>query len=140
LTSPEGDLKTEYQLKTGDILFARTGASVGKSYYYSESDGKLFFAGFLIKFSVVSGNAYFIYLQTLTYTYRKWVQRMSMRSGQPGINAEEFKSLKVCFPKKDEQDKIAHFLSTLDEKIGIVDGQLEKTKTFKIGLLQGMLV
>ncbi|MCU0470035.1 MAG: hypothetical protein MUF58_15680 [Arcicella sp.] len=50
LTSPDTDLSVaeNYQLKLGDILFARTGASVGKTYIYKEEDGLVYFAGFLI--------------------------------------------------------------------------------------------
>jgi len=64
ITSPNGTIEDKYILKKGDIVFARTGASVGKSYLYSEDDGKLLFAGFLIKFSIFSANPYFIFLQT----------------------------------------------------------------------------
>lgn len=83
--SPTGELTDEYLVNTGDILFARTGASTGKSYMYKETDGKMYFAGFLIKVSVKSSvNHEFIYFQTLTHKYDNWVKVMSMRSGQPG--------------------------------------------------------
>src|SRR5690554_4019364 len=48
LTSPDGDIAKKYYLKKGDIVFARTGASVGKSYIYDEKDGVIVYAGFLI--------------------------------------------------------------------------------------------
>lgn len=43
-----------YILYPNDIVFARTGASVGRSYFYEEKDGVLVYAGFLIKFSIDS--------------------------------------------------------------------------------------
>lgn len=51
LTSPDIELSTakNYRLLNGDILFARTGASVGKSFIYRDSDGIVYFAGFLIR-------------------------------------------------------------------------------------------
>ena len=51
LTSPDIDFSTadDYLLQAGDVLFARTGASVGKTYIYRSSDGDLYFAGFLIR-------------------------------------------------------------------------------------------
>lgn len=54
LTSPDTDLSTAggYQLHDGEILFARTGASVGKSFIYRESDGLVYYAGFLIRAKV----------------------------------------------------------------------------------------
>ena len=131
LSSPDGELEDKYLLEKGDILFARTGASVGKSYLYSEKDGKIFFAGFLIRLNVKTENPYFIFSQTLTEKYQKWVLTMSMRSGQPGINAEEYKLLPIALPSFEEQSEIAFFLSKIDERIQtqskIIEG-LEKLK------------
>ena len=136
LTSPAGEIEDKYRLKEGDIVFARTGASVGKSYLYNEKDGKLFFAGFLIKFSITKGNPFFIFTQTLRDNYNKWVQLMSMRSGQPGINAEEYKSFYFLIPSLSEQHRIATFFTSVDEKLT----QLKKKKTllaqYKKGVMQ----
>ena len=98
LTSPADDLDDKYLLKNGDLLFARTGASVGKSYLYNSKDGKVYFAGFLIKFSLQTEvNPYFIFSQTLSKKFQNWVITNSMRSGQPGINAEEYSLLPISF-------------------------------------------
>ena len=72
LTSPLGDIDEKFRLKVGDIVFARTGASVGKSYLYNPKDGELYYAGFLIKFSITKANPYFIYTLTLKEAYNKW--------------------------------------------------------------------
>jgi type I restriction enzyme S subunit len=118
LTSPDGQLDDKYFLKVGDILFARTGASVGKSYLHQKENGRVYFAGFLIRFTIKNAIPYFIYLQTLTEQYQKWVSKTSMRSGQPGINAEEYKSYSIYLPPTiKEQQKIADCLSSLDEFI-----------------------
>lgn len=136
LSSPEGDIEDKYILKKGDIVFARTGASVGKSYLYRESDGKLLFAGFLIKFTVKNSNSYFIYSHTLTSSFKKWVQLMSMRSGQPGINAEEYKLLKLFLPSIPEQTKIASFLTAVDNKIHQLTRKKELMEQYKKGVMQ----
>ncbi|MGI0107478.1 restriction endonuclease subunit S [Salinimicrobium sp. WS361] len=140
LTSPDGDLSEKYLVQQGDVLFARTGASVGKSYLQQIHEPNVYFAGFLIRFSIKDAVPYFVYSQTLTERYRKWVTVMSMRSGQPGINAEEYKMFKILLPVKKEQQKIADFLSAIDKKIETVSQQIEKTQTFKKGLLQQMFV
>jgi type I restriction enzyme, S subunit len=136
--SPDGKIEKKYKLMKGDIVFARTGASVGKSYLYKQRDGNLLFAGFLIRFSIIEDNPYFIYSQTLMTSYNKWVISMSMRSGQPGINAEEYKSYKLLIPQLNEQTKIADFLSKIDDKINAVNEQLLETQNYKKGLLQKM--
>ena len=109
LVSPSDTPEVKYRVNENDILFARTGASVGKSYLYKKDDGELYFAGFLIRASVKSNfDSYFIYLNTLTDNYDKWVKLESMRSGQPGINAEQYKSYSFYCPPIDIQNKIQH--------------------------------
>jgi type I restriction enzyme S subunit len=69
-----------------------------------------------------------------------WIQRNSMRSGQPGVNAQEYSSLKFTLPSLEEQQKIASFLSSLDNKIEALNKQISMTQQFKKGLLQQMFV
>jgi type I restriction enzyme S subunit len=140
LTSPNGTLEDKFRVKEGYLLFARTGASVGKSYLYRISDGILYFAGFLIRFHVKDAVPAFIYLQTQTSKYDKWVKVMSMRSGQPGINAEEYKTFEISFPCEEEQQKIASYVSGIDTKIESVNNQITQAQTFKKGLLQQLFV
>ena len=136
LTSPSGDIEEKYKLVAGDLVFARTGASTGKSYLYNEKDGNLIYAGFLIKFHIDKANPYFVYKNTFKEQYYKWVQIMSMRSGQPGINAEEYKLLPLFLPSKQEQEKIASFLISTDTKIEQLTKKEELLQQYKKGVMQ----
>ncbi|MEY0291184.1 restriction endonuclease subunit S [Providencia rettgeri] len=136
ISSPSGYLDNKYKLKSGDILFTRTGASVGKTYLYKKRDGNLYFAGFLIRFSICKANPYFVYSQTLTTCYKRWVNIYSMRSGQPGINAEEYKDFNFYAPCIEEQNKIADFLSSVDEKIALQNRKVELLQQYKKGMMQ----
>ncbi|MDN5695354.1 MAG: restriction endonuclease subunit S, partial [Staphylococcus equorum] len=69
-----------------------------------------------------------------------WVVTNSMRSGQPGINAEEYSSYILKVPCLEEQTKIANFLSAIDQKIEMVTQQIEQAKQWKKGLLQQMFI
>lgn len=141
IVSPSGELDDKYLVKKGDILLARTGASTGKSYLYHQKDGKLFYAGFLIKAHVLpSSDDYFIYSQTLTDRYWKWVKTASMRSGQPRINANEYASYSFAVPSLPEQRKIADCLASMDEVIQKSKDELAKWRELKKGLLQQMFV
>lgn len=140
LTSPNGDLEKKYRLNKGDVVFARTGASVGKSYLHDSTDDVVYFAGFLIRFSITKSFPYFIFLQTHTSEYQRWVKIMSMRSGQPGINAEEYKRLPIKLPCLAEQKKLAEFLGATDMKAQSLSKQITQAETFKKGLLQQMFV
>jgi len=133
-----------YKLKQDDIVFARTGASVGKSYLYNEADGELAFAGFLIKFSIdpKKANSRFISYCCNTKEYWKWVEINCARSGQPGINAEEYSSLSLPyfdFAQK-EQQRIAKILAKWDEAIGLQERLIEKLEIQKKGLMKKLLM
>ena len=134
--SPDGELLDKYLVKFNDILFARTGASTGKTYIYNKLDGKLYFAGFLIRAKIKQEfNAPFIFAQSQTIRYNKWVKLMSMRSGQPGINSQEYASYKLYLPALQEQQKIATFLSLLDERIETQNKIIEELKKLKTALV-----
>lgn len=137
IVSPSGELDDKYLVKKGDILLARTGASTGKSFLYHPKDGKLFYAGFLIKAHVLpSSDDYFIYSQTLTDRYWKWVKTASMRSGQPGINANEYTSYSFAVPSLPEQRKIADFLSAVDAVIAAQQAEVDAWEQRKKGVMQ----
>ncbi|MGG1251024.1 restriction endonuclease subunit S [Brevibacillus agri] len=135
--SPEGSMTDEYLLKEGDILLARTGASTGKSYMYRSEDGKMYFAGFLIRLRIKETVDHrFVYYQTWRSHYNRWVKLMSMRSGQPGINASEYSGFEFYIPTIDEQRKISSFFSLLDQKIVKQQEKIEQLELFKKGMLQ----
>lgn len=137
LTSPLEIVDERFKLKKNDLLFARTGASTGKTYLYKEEDGNIFFAGFLIKFEIKNKyNSKFVFYNTLKNNYKKWVKIMSFRSGQPGINAEEYKILKIKFPSLPEQEKIADFLTLFDKEIELEEKKLDLLKENKKGYMQ----
>ncbi|HCX2121544.1 TPA: restriction endonuclease subunit S [Staphylococcus aureus] len=142
LTTPD-ELNNKYKLKRNDILFARTGASTGKSYIHKEEKDiyNYYFAGFLIKFEIdEQNNPLFIYQFTLTSKFNKWVKVMSVRSGQPGINSEEYAKLPLVLPNKLEQQKIAEFLDRFDRQIELEKQKIEILQQQKKGLLQSMFI
>lgn len=136
LTSPDGQIEEKFRLKSGDIVFARTGANTGKSYLYRESDGEIYFAGFLIKISVIDAVPEFVFQNTFRSRYDNWVHVMSMRSGQPGINAEEYKSYPFYIPEMAEQKKIADFFASVDKKISLLKEKHALLTQYKKGVMQ----
>ena len=120
LSSPDIclDGMSKYLLSSGDIVFARTGASVGKTYIYRENDGIVYFAGFLIRAKVKQdNNAEFVFQSTLSPSYEKYIRITSQRSGQPGVNAQEYGEYDLFAPSKEEQQRIGHFLQGIDNLI-----------------------
>ena len=120
LSSPDIclDGMSKYLLSSGDIVFARTGASVGKTYIYRENDGIVYFAGFLIRAKVNQDNdAEFVFQSTLSPSYEKYIRITSQRSGQPGVNAQEYGEYDLFAPSKEEQQRIGRFLRGIDNLI-----------------------
>lgn len=132
---------SNFILKEGDIVFARTGNTTGKTYLYDLKDGELVYAGFLIK---ITPNKHilepsFLKYFTETENYWNWIRIMSVRSGQPGVNGNEFKLLPLILPPLKEQQKIAATLTSADQEIGNLKTQLEVLQLQKKGLMQELL-
>ena len=144
LTSPDIDFNSDvsdYKLNINDIVFARTGASVGKTYLYNPSDGDLYYAGFLIRGKVNKAcDAGFIYQNTLTRDYDSFIRITSQRSGQPGVNSKEYATFRLNIPCKDEQEKISELLNRLDKLFTLHQRKLERLQEVKKDLLQKMFV
>lgn len=140
IVSPLEVLEEKYLVSENDILFARTGASVGKTYVHDNKHEKMYFAGFLIRANINENNCtQFIFNQTLTLEYGKWVKTMSMRSGQPGINAVEYQALPLPIPPLPEQQKIADILTTQDKVIELCEKRIEQKEKQKKYLMQTLL-
>lgn len=143
VTSPDANLSLadNYRLQKGDVLFARTGASVGKSYIYRKSDGLVYFAGFLIRARIKPEySEEFIFQNTLTTQYEKYIQFTSQRSGQPGVNAQEYGEYSLLMPDYQEQKIIGNILHQIDNLIILHHRKLEKLEQIKQAMLHKMFV
>ena len=128
-------------LSKGDLVFARTGASVGKSYLYTSHDGPLVFAGFLVR---VNPDPLQIHPAFLSYCvqsdrYWDWVATMSIRSGQPGINGQEYGTFLLPLPPPSEQHAIAEALSEVDRLLGALEALIAKKRAIKQAAMQQLL-
>ena len=135
IVSPDGVLTDNYLVNNRDILLARTGASTGKSYLYKKSDGKLYYAGFLIRANVTTHDPYFVFSQLHTHRYWRWVSIMSARSGQPGINSQEYSSFPIYTTSIEEESKIAKLLSLLDERISTQNKIIDRLQSLIKGIM-----
>lgn len=97
----------KHVLQKNDVLFARTGGTVGKTFFYDGSIGPAIFAGYCIRFRFDEKKVLpkFAYWCTKTESYNAWVDGIQRPSGQPNINKEEFKSYRITLPDLDQQRK-----------------------------------
>lgn len=140
--SVKSDFSLNYLTDLGDILLARTGASVGKSYIHTTDDKLNYvYAGFLIKAKANKSIAepQFIYASLNTPRYWKWVAVTSQRSGQPGINGQEYGSFLLPLPPLPEQKAIAEALADADALIAAQEQLIAKKQAIKQGAMQELL-
>ena len=119
LKSVNDENADKYILEKGDIVFARTGNSTGKSYYYDGEISNLVYAGFLIKFSLDDKkvNPKFVKYYTITTEYKNWVKEIQTGSTRGNINEKMYGNMRMKLPPRDYQDKMVTILENVDKKI-----------------------
>ena len=112
---------SKYLLRENDIVFARTGASTGRNYFYNSLDGELVYAGYLIKFTINEKvvNPIFIKYYCRSSQYWSWVASFNSGSTRGNINAQVYSSMPIKLPPREQQDFLVEVLSTIDSKIRI---------------------
>ena len=111
---------SEFLLKANDLVFARTGNSTGRTYFYEGTESPLVYAGFLIKFSIDEKkvNPRILKYYTHSQTYYNWIKSFDTGGTRGNINAKTYGSMPVCLPvSRKTQDKIVELLSSFDRKI-----------------------
>ena len=119
LKSVDDEDSNKYLLKENDIVFATTGNSTGRSYFYQKEHGDFVYAGFLIKFSIdpQKVNPKILKYYTHSQEYYNWVKSFDTGGTRGNINAKTFGDMPISLPKRCVQDKIVGILSALDSKI-----------------------
>ena len=126
----------QYKLVYGDFMFARMGATVGKTYAFIE--GNQIFAGYLIRYRLNREiiNPRYLFWYTRLDEYWNWVKLNQSGAAQPGINAKKYGSLQIPLPPIDEQEQFATFVEQTDKSKLAVQQSLEKLETLKKSLMQ----
>ena len=126
----------QYRLEYGDFMFARMGATVGKTYAFIE--GNQIFAGYLIRYKLNQEiiNPRYLYWYTRLDEYWNWVKLNQSGAAQPGINAKKYGSLQVPVPPMELQEQFAAFVKQTDKSKFEIQKSLEKLETLKKSLMQ----
>ena len=118
LKSVSADNASDYLLKINDIVFARTGASTGRNYFYDGTDGDFVFAGFLIKFSLDPSkvNPRYVKYYCQSKEYRDWIAAFNTGSTRGNINTKTLASMPIRLPDMETQHRIVNILDALENK------------------------
>ena len=119
LKSVDDEKAKDYLLKPNDIVFARTGASTGRNYFYDGSDGEFVYAGFLIKFSIDDKkiNPKYVKYYCQSADYKGWINSFNTGSTRGNINAQTLGKMPIPLLERKQQDNLVSILSSIDEKI-----------------------
>lgn len=126
----------QYKLSYGDFLFARMGATVGKTYAFQ--DGNQIYAGYLIRYRLNLDKMIpeYLYAYTKLDEYWNWIKLNQSGAAQPGINAKKYGSLRIPVPPLSEQRAFQAFVSQVDKSKAVVQKALDKAQLLFDSLMQ----
>ncbi len=124
-------IEDKYILNNGDILFARSGATVGKTYCHKEKNGKCLYAGYLIRLvpdkNLVKPEYVFSY--TKTSYYLSFVKNAQNAVAQPNINAKQYGNLLICLPPLPLQQQFAEKVEAIEHQKEMIKQSIKEVET-----------
>ena len=108
-------IEDKYKLIPGDIVFARTGATVGKTYMHET--GNAIYAGYLIKYQMNESRMKPAFMKALTHskTYYNWVANSQKIGAQPNISADQYDKMPVLVPQIEKQEEFLTIYQQADK-------------------------
>lgn len=108
-------IEDKYKLVPGDLVFARTGATVGKTYLHESGDA--IYAGYLIKYQMNESLMRPAFMKAFTHskTYYNWVANSQKVGAQPNISATQYDNMPVLVPQIERQDEFLAIYNQADK-------------------------
>ena len=126
----EDTVAKPYILQDGDLLFARSGGTVGKSFLYKQSYGNAAFAGYLIRAVVNRTIAVpeYVYYYTNSSIYDTWKNSIFIQSTIQNIGADRYSNMPIIVPNNiEEQRSIVEYLN---ERCVGIDALIRKKQQY----------
>ncbi len=130
-----------FLLQPNDILLARSGATVGKSFIYRVSWGTACYAGYLIRARIEKKHdARFFYWFLNSTSYWEWVRSTFIQSTIQNISAEKYANLQISHPSaRCEQNDIVDFIEVscaeIDSQLELIGRSLERLEEYRSALI-----
>ena len=121
------DEPEKYLLHENDIVFARTGATVGKSFLITDLPYISVYASYLIRIRLINGiSANYIYQFFNSYCYWEQITGKAVGVGQPNCNGTSLKELFIPLPPQAEQNRIVPVANNLLKIVDVISSEQEK--------------
>ena len=136
------EIARDYLLSEGDILFARSGATVGKTFLFRNHRGRTCFAGYLIKASPARHKltSEFLYYFTKSPSYEAWKDFIFTQATIQNIGADKYAYLPLCLPSLSEQERIVAYLdascAAIDAAVAAKRRQIEVLDSMVLSTIQ----
>lgn len=139
--SADVDSSTQQKLEEGDILFARTGATVGKTLMFENKFGECLFAGYLIRYRVDRNKILpkFLFYLTHSKEYYEWIKNNQKAAAQPNISAKLYNNYIINYPSLSTQKQIVSRLDSLSSNVRAIEEKYQKMIAECDALKQAML-
>ena len=135
------DVAAPYLLEEGDLLLARSGATVGKSFLYRRAWGECAYAGYLIRarFQTQAIESRFVRYFTASDPYWQWLNSAFIQATIQNVSAERYSSLLLSVPPREEQDAIVSYLDSQTQQIDFlktqVNSAIERLQEYRTALI-----
>ena len=131
IASSPSEYNSKYMLKHGDILLARSGATVGKAFLYKKSIGPAIYAGYLIKVSIDTSilNSIYLYEFTKTAYYWNYIRKSIRGAAQPNVNAQLYGNLLIAVPPLSLQNEFAKKIEAIEEQKRLIESSIADLET-----------
>ena len=130
----------DMQLINGDIVIARTGGTLGKSFHIMDLTDVAVFASYLIRLqSVDIKNSFFNKRFLESFEYWKQLDKISGGTGQPNVNATNLGLLLIPVPPEKEQSRILNKIYNLFEDVNLIDSEQQYLTNLSEQLKQKVL-
>lgn len=139
------DIAKAYLLREGDILFARSGATVGKTFCYQRSWGEAAYAGYLIRAKIDATiiRHEFVFQFTRSRAYSNWIGSSFIKATIQNISAEKYASLWITLPPRGEQKSILEFIKreseVIDQAIARAEREIELMREYRTRLISDVV-
>ena len=135
------NIAENYMLELNDILIARSGATVGKSYIHQSGDFSACFAGYMIRFRInmeiaVPMYVFFVLQSTL---FTRFIEEQNRGGSQPNISASQYGTFSFPLPPIDIQEAIVEIITQSYDNLSNINQLIGKLEMMREGLLTDLL-
>ena len=131
IAASPSEYNSKYLLEHGDILLARSGATVGKAFLYRKYIGTAIYAGYLIKVSIDTSKLNSIYLYEFTKTTYYWyyINKSIRGAAQPNVNAQLYGNLPIPVPPLSLQNEFAAKIEAIEGQKKLIESAIADLET-----------